>query len=157
MEWHTGKNYGDRYLYQNVPLSNGQKLHLGFALRDGWRYDDEVTVEPRMVCYRGPYRFRWGFRQYKQGRAIGPGGLEVLKLAIPVMRAAESEVLKRTDKPYVTMEVCAATPRLFKVYERFLRTSGYVVSEGWEEDESYLFKNLRRAGVDELDHYPLGS
>lgn len=144
--WMCRRLHGvDRSAQKTVQLSNGQyfRFEIDVSLWENYEDDSwEVLVQPSIIVHDE----RWSRSVHdKEGTATGPGGVEVLEIGLELLRQSEQVALALSSamRERVVYEVEAATPRLFRIYRRYLEPRGYVYEEF---DWGYaLRKTLREA------------
>lgn len=119
------------YVYRSVPLSKGKVLRLEFTV-----FHDlgQSILEPHLLVHEKG-RMKW---PEKGGFATGPGGMEVWSVLAKIFEDGVNVARKRLAKhDTVYVEVTAATPKLFRIYARFLEPHGYI------NTGSMLYKRVR--------------
>lgn len=120
--WYTPRTRNNfAAIHKSVRLSNGQKLYMRFDFDP-----DDRSVDVAMACYRNWFRREKAFD--KEGTAIGPGGLEVLPVALKLFEEGEVQAIRRW-KP-LEIWVGAATLKLHRIYARYLQPRGYDIIGG---------------------------
>ena len=131
--------HDDKGLYINkgwcktakVRIEAGYTLSLTISRND---HSDWRMLTLQLVTYkRGTVR-KWR----KEGHPTGPGGTLVWATLAAMWDEVEEEMRNMAGGRPTTLEVTAATPKLFRIYKTFLlRKPGY-----WLEDDETICKGI---------------
>lgn len=122
-------------LSTRYPLSNRHMLSLQFSRHNGdrWRSDE---IYPHLLVYP-----KWSFQRRswsKEGTSTGPLGVQTWDALRELWPVAEDEIGRRLVRRNrgANLIVTGSTPRLFRIYSRFL--------EGREKYHVYGDEIVRR-------------